>query len=202
MPRINLLPWREADRKRKRQEFTVGVVGAIVIALLLGLLAKFQMQASIDHQNERNQLVKDQIVEVDKQITEIIGLEQQRDRLRARINVIEQLQRSRPGVVHLFDQLVRNIPDGVYFTAIKQTGGKVQINGMAQSSTRVSALMRNIESSEWLADPSLEKVETKGSGDAGAEFVLYANQTGVSTDTDIANVRKAGQRSKKTGVAK
>jgi type IV pilus assembly protein PilN len=202
MPRINLLPWREADRKRKRQEFSVGIVGALVIALLLGVLAKFQMQASIDHQNERNQLVKNQIAEVDKQITEIIGLEQQRDRLRARIDVIEQLQSSRPGVVHLFDQLARNIPDGVYFTAIKQTGGKVQINGLAQSSTRVSALMRNIEQSEWLAEPALEKVETMGTGDAGAEFILHAVQTGAVAEFDNSNGRKAGQRSKKSGVAK
>lgn len=199
MPRINLLPWREADRKRKRQEFTVGVVGAIVIALLLGVLAKFQMQASINHQNERNQLVKDQILEVDKQITEIIGLEQQRDRLRARIDVIEQLQRSRPGVVHLFDQLVRNIPDGVYFTAIKQTGGKVQIDGIAQSSTRVSALMRNIESSEWLADPSLEKVETKGAGDAGADFTLHAIQSGIADSPEITTSKKRPAQRKASG---
>jgi type IV pilus assembly protein PilN len=110
MPRINLLPWREADRKRKRQEFLVGIGGAAVIAVVLGVLADFQLQASIDHQNERNQLIKDQIADVNKQITEIIGLEQQKQRLLARMDVIEQLQRSRPGVVLLFDQLVRTIP--------------------------------------------------------------------------------------------
>jgi type IV pilus assembly protein PilN len=202
MPRINLLPWREADRKQKRQEFLVGIVGAVVIALLLGLLAKFQLQASVDHQNSRNELVKAQIADVDKQITEILGLEAQKQRLLARMDVIEQLQRSRPGVVHLFDQLVRTIPDGVYFTGIKQTGGKVQLNGVAQSQTRVSALMRNIEASEWLSDPSLEKVETKGTGDNGAEFVLYANQTGVAAEGTVAapRSRTAGQRAKKAGV--
>jgi type IV pilus assembly protein PilN len=203
MPRINLLPWREADRKQKRQEFMVGIVGAIVIALLLGLLAKFQIDASIDHQNERNHLISEQILEVNKQITEIVGLEAQKQRLLARMEVIEQLQRSRPGVVHLFDQLVRTIPDGVYFTGIKQTGPKVQLTGVAQSQTRVSALMRNIEASEWLSDPSLEKVETKGtSGDSGAEFVLYANQTGATPEGQIASPRKStGQRGKKAGVA-
>jgi len=201
MPRINLLPWREADRKRKRQEFFVGLGGAAIIAALLGLLADFQLQSSIDHQTARNQLIKEQIADVDKQITEIIGLEQQKQRLLARMDVIEQLQRSRPGVVHLFDQLVRTIPDGVYFTAIKQTGGKVQLSGVAQSSTRVSALMRNIESSEWLADPSLEKVETKGSGDGGAEFTLYSNQTGVAPEGQVTAPRKgAGQRGKRAGV--
>jgi type IV pilus assembly protein PilN len=202
MPRINLLPWREADRKQKRQEFLVGIVGAVVIALLLGLLAKFQLQASVDHQNSRNELVKAQIADVDKQITEILGLEAQKQRLLARMDVIEQLQRSRPGVVHLFDQLVRTIPDGVYFTGIKQTGAKVQLNGVAQSQTRVSALMRNIEASEWLSDPSLEKVETKGTGDNGAEFVLYANQTGFAAEGAVAapRSRSAGQRAKKAGV--
>lgn len=201
MPRINLLPWREADRKRKRQEFLVGIGGALVTALLLGLLVQLKMQAAIDHQNERNQLIKDQIAEVDKQITEIIGLEEQKKRLLARMDVIEQLQRSRPGVVHLFDQLVRTIPDGVYYTAIKQTGTKIQITGMAQSSTRVSALMRNIEASQWLSDPSLEKIETKGSGDTGSEFVLYANQAGVPTaDDDMSKGVKGNQRSKRAGV--
>jgi type IV pilus assembly protein PilN len=200
MPRINLLPWRDAERKRKRQEFMVGVVGAVVIALLLGLLGKFQFQSSIDHQNERNQLIKDEIAAVDKQITKILGLEAQKQRLLARMDVIEQLQRSRPGIVHLFDQMVRTIPDGVYFTSIKQTGGRVQINGMAQSSTRVSALMRNIEASEWLADPALEKVETKGSTDAGAEFVLYANQTGQVVEAPGSATRKGAQRGKKAGA--
>jgi type IV pilus assembly protein PilN len=203
MPRINLLPWREADRKRKRQEFLVGVVGALVIAFLLGMLVKFQMQSSVEHQNERNQTIKDQITAVDKQITEILGLEQQKQRLVARMDVIEQLQRSRPVVVHLFDQLVRTIPDGVYFTAIKQTETKVQINGIAQSSTRVSALMRNIESSEWMTDPALEKIETKGSDDSGAEFVMTATQTGLPGNEPISSTRKnAAQRGKRAGAGK
>jgi type IV pilus assembly protein PilN len=201
MPRINLLPWRDADRKRKRQEFLVGIGGAAVIALLLGLLVKFQLQASIDHQNERNHLIALQTEEVDKQIVEIEGLEMQKQRLLARMEVIEQLQRSRPGVVHLFDQLVRTIPDGVYFTGIKQAGGKVQLNGVAQSQTRVSALMRNIEASEWLADPALEKVETKGNSDSGADFVLYAHQTGSGTEGEVVAPRKgASQRGKRAGV--
>jgi len=202
MPRINLLPWRDADRKRKRQEFLVGIGGAVLVALLLGLMVKFQLQASIDQQNARNRYIEEQTSELDKQIVEIQGLELQKQRLLARMEVIEQLQRSRPGVVHLFDQLVRTIPDGVYFTSIKQTGGKVQLMGVAQSQTRVSALMRNIEASEWLADPALEKVETKGANDSGAEFVLYANQTGVGTESEIVAPRKgANQRPKRAGVA-
>jgi type IV pilus assembly protein PilN len=202
MPRINLLPWREADRKRKRQEFLVGIGGAAMIALLLAILVKFQLQASIDFQLSRNQLIEDQTSEVDKQIVEIQGLEQQKQRLLARMEVIEQLQRSRPGVVHLFDQLVKTIPDGVYFTSIKQTGGKVQLNGVAQSQTRVSALMRNLESSEWLADPALERVETKGNNESGAEFVLYASQTGVGSEGQVVTPRKGAKpAAKRAGVA-
>ncbi|HTE43277.1 MAG TPA: PilN domain-containing protein [Steroidobacteraceae bacterium] len=200
MPRINLLPWREAERKRKRQEFLVGILVAGVISLMLGLLAKFQMQSSVDYQTARNQMIKEEIAKVDKDITTILGLETQRDRLLARMDVIEQLQRSRPGIVHLFDQMVKTIPDGVYFTSIKQTGGKVQINGVAQSGTRVSALMRNIEASEWMADPSLEKVETKGTGDAGADFVLYANQSGSTVQEPTSTRKGAAQRNKRAGA--
>jgi len=203
MPRINLLPWRDVERKRKRQEFVVGVLGAAVVGLLLGLLVKFQLQAATSHQNERNALIEAEIKKVDKDIETIQGLEQQKDRLLARMEVIEQLQRSRPGVVHLFDQLVRTIPDGVYFTAIKQDGTKVRLDGIAQSGTRVSALMKNIETSEWMADPALEKVESKGNADAGAEFTMFATQTGVGTEeTAPSSTRKgAAQRGKRAGVA-
>ncbi len=176
MPRINLLPWREAERKRKRQEFGVGALAAVVVAGVVGLAFSWQMQSAIDDQNERNALLKAEIQKLDKQIEEINGLDQQKQRLVARMEVIQQLQRSRPEAVHLIDQLVRTLPEGVYLTSVKQTDRKVQLKGVAQSSTRVSAYMRNIESSEWLEDPSLEIVESKGSNDTGAEFVLYASQ--------------------------
>jgi type IV pilus assembly protein PilN len=203
MPQINLLPWREADRKRKRQEFTFAAIGALVLAALVGLIVNWELGSAIDHQNERNQLLKGEIAQLDKQITEILGLEQQKQRLVARMEVIDQLQRSRPGVVHLFDQLVKTLPDGVYLTAIKQTDRRIQLKGVAQSSTRVSAFMRNIDGSQWLADPALEIVETKGASDNGAEFTLYANQSGLPTEEDSnakgkrkpAKGSKAGARS-------
>jgi type IV pilus assembly protein PilN len=196
MPRINLLPWREAERKRKRQEFGVGIIGAIVIALLLGLAVNLQLEGAISSQNARNQLIKDQIAEVNKQITEIVDLEAKKSRLQARIEVIEQLQRSRPVVVHLFDQLVRTLPDGVHFKSVKQVGGTLQFEGIAQSSTRVSALMRNIESSEYLSEPSLGKVATTKDG---SEFTLSAKQAGHSTEEVVAP-RSQTQRGKKAGV--
>jgi type IV pilus assembly protein PilN len=198
MPRINLLPWREADRKRKRQEFIVGAVGALVIAGLLGLAVNLKLESAVSAQNERNQLIKDQIVDVDKQITEILDLEARKEKLKARIEVIEQLQRSRPVVVHLIDQLVRTLPDGVYYTSVKQTGDQLQFAGIAQSSTRVSALMRNIESSEYLSDPSLGKVATTKEG---SEFSLSAKQTGQAVEAPTSSRKGAAQRGKKAGVA-
>lgn len=187
MPRINLLPWREAERKRKRQEFGVGALAALILAGVIGLAFSWQMQSAIDGQNRRNELLRTEIQSLDKQIEEINGLDQQKQRLLARMEVIQQLQRSRPEAVHLVDQLVRTLPEGVYLTAVKQTDRKVQLKGIAQSSTRVSAYMRNIENSEWLDDPSLEIVESKDSKDSadnGFQFILYATQAAPGTPAD------------------
>lgn len=196
MPRINLLPWREAERKRRRQEFIFGAVGAVLVAGLLTLVVNWQFDSAISQQNERNQVLRNEIAALDKQITEILGLEQQKQRLLARMEVIEQLQRSRPEVVHLFDQLVRTLPDGVYLTSVKQTDKKIQLNGIAQSSTRVSSYMRNIDASEWLADPALEVVETKGAANTGAQFTLYANQVAIAQEEPAARnaAPRAGAR--------
>jgi len=175
MPRINLVPWREAERKRKRQEFGVGAFGALMFAAVISFGVNWQMQSAIDDQNERNQYLKTQIADLDKQIAEILDLEQQKQRLQARIQVIEQLELSRPEIVHVFDQLVRTTPDGIYLTGIKQTNRKIELKGVAQSSTRVASYMRNIDSSEWLKEPALEILETKGAAD-GSLFTLNATQ--------------------------
>ena len=105
-----------------------------------------------------------------------MDLEQRKQRLSSRIQVIEQLERSRPEIVHVFDQLVRTLPDGVYLTGIKQTERKLMLKGVAQSSTRVASYMRNLDASEWLTDPSLDILETKGAGEGGSEFTLNASQ--------------------------
>ncbi len=125
----------------------------------------------------RNQILRAEITELDKQIAEITGLESQRERLLARMQVITQLQRSRPEVVHLFDELVNAIPEGVNLLEVVQQGGRVELRGSAQSSTRVSALMRNIDGSEWLRDPGLDVVETVTSGiDRNSQFKVFAQQ--------------------------
>ncbi|MBL8271831.1 PilN domain-containing protein [Steroidobacter sp.] len=176
MPRINLLPWREAERKRIRQEFGVGAVAALIFAALVYFAIKWQMQSAIDEQMARNQFLTQQISELDKQIAEILDLEEQKKRLQARITVIEQLELSRPEIVHVFDQIVRTTPDGIYLTSVKQTDRKIELKGVAQSSTRVASYMRNIDSSEWLKDPALQILETKSTNDSGAQFTLNATQ--------------------------
>ncbi len=182
MPRINLLPWREAERKRKRQEFYLSIGAAFATAALVILLGNWQMSASINNQKDRNDLLTREIAGLDKKIEEINGLDAQKRRLLARMDIIETLQRSRPEIVHVFDELVRVLPEGVYLTYLRQSGNKFELRGVAQSSTRVSSFMRNIDSSEWLAEPVLRIVETRSADPSrGADFTLFANQRSHAT---------------------
>jgi type IV pilus assembly protein PilN len=151
--------------------------GAVIAAIAVILLSGLVYSQMIDAQNARNDRLRAEIVELEKSIAEIDGLEQQKERLLARMEIIEQLQKSRPEIVHLFDELARQLPEGVYLTGMKQTGTRVEIRGIAQSSTRVSALMRQIDASDWLGDPEVERVETTQAGSSRqSEFVVYLKQ--------------------------
>ena len=198
MPRINLLPWREAERKLKRQEFILSIGAAVATAALFALLGRWQMSASISHQEDRNKVLQDEIAQLDKQIEEINGLDTQKRRLLARMDIIERLQRSRPEIVHVFDEIVRILPEGVYLTYLKQAGGRFEFRGVAQSSTRVSSFMRNIEASEWLSDPSLQIVETRTrDATGGASFTLFAKQRShVNVDEAEAQDQTPAKRNK------
>ena len=185
MPRINLLPWREAERKKRQRDFGVAMGGAVVAGIAVVMLTMLAFNQMIEMQEARNQRLTDEIVQLEKSIAEIDGLERQKERLLARMEIIEQLQKSRPEIVHLFDEVVRQLPEGVYLTGLKQTGARVEMRGVAQSSTRVSALMRQIDSSEWLSDPEVERVETTQSGSSRqAEFVVYLKQVRSSVDLE------------------
>ena len=178
MPRINLLPWREEERKKRQRDFGVALAGGVVAAVAVVLATMFVYSQMIDNQRSRNERLTAEIKELEKSITEIDGLERQKERLLARMEIIEQLQKSRPEVVHLFDEVARRLPEGVYLTGMKQLGRRVEVRGIAQSSTRVSALMRQIDASEWMAEPEVDRVETTQSGASRqAEFVVYLNQT-------------------------
>lgn len=191
MPRINLLPWRQQERARRQREFGFAAIGAVVAAAAAMLLTSWGYNWAIDRQKERNALLNKEIAELDKQITEILGLEAQKQRLVARMDIITRLQRSRPEVVHVFDQLARTLPDGVYLTSVKQNDKRLELKGIAQSSTRVSTLMRNIEASPWLMNPELQVVETLKSGGSGSEFTLFATQKTVEPAEDE---RKPGRK--------
>src|SRR6267154_5520139 len=156
MPRINLLPWREQERKIRRREFMVAAGGAIFASIIFVLGGKLLYSSWTDAQNEKNNLLKKEIVKLDAQIADIQDLETRRQRLLARMEIIEKLQRKRPEIVHLFDEIVKTVPEGVYLTTIKQTGNKLEIHGVAQSSTRVSTFMRNIDGSVWMDNPVLQ----------------------------------------------
>lgn len=195
MPRINLLPWRQQERARRQREFGVFALGALAAAVAVTVLTSIVVSASIDRQRARNELLNTEIKELDRQITEILGLEAQKQRLQSRIEIIERLQRSRPEIVHVFDQLARTLPDGVYLTSVKQTAKKVELKGVAQSSTRVSTFMRNIEGSAWLENPELQVVETaKGAAISGSSFTLNATQKSTVVDDEATGPRGPGRR--------
>jgi len=183
MPRINLLPWREQDRKIRRREFMVAAGGAIFASVIFILGGKLLYSSWTDAQNEKNNLLKKEIVKLDAQIADIQDLENRKQRLVARMEIIEKLQRKRPEIVHLFDEIVKTVPDGIYLTAIKQTGNKLEIHGVAQSSTRVSTFMRNIDSSVWMDNPVLQVVESsRDSPTGGSNFTLTSDVVGVDLE--------------------
>ena len=166
-------------------------------AALITLLTHLTVSAMIDSQNRRNDLLKAEIAELDKAIEQILALEEQKARMIARMEVIDTLQASRPEVVKLFDQMVSTLPEGVYLTSVKQSGRKLEFNGVAQSSTRVSAFMRNIDASESLAAPELKVIQTGGGTSPGAQFTLFAQQraaAGEQAESAKGNTRVSEAR--------
>ena len=184
MARINLLPWRDELRKQKQQQFIVVTAGTAVVGGLLVLLAHMQFTGLIDKQNQRNQFLENEIATLEKKILKIKDLEKTKTALLARMDIIQQLQHSRPQSVHLMDQLVLTLPDGLYLNKISQKGTALTLSGSAQSNARVSAYMRNIDSSEWMAQPRLEVIKTKdGDSRRSAEFILRASQATPAKDS-------------------
>jgi len=189
MPRINLLPWRDQQRRDRKLAFFVALGGAAALAAVAAFIAYLLLGSMIDAQEHRNDRLRAQIKVLDKQIEEINDLEAQKQKFISRMQIIEKLQRSRPEVVHLFDELVKEMPDGTYLTSVKQTGNNLKLDGVAQSSTRVSALMRSISASQWLKNPELEVVQTK-TDVAGSSFVLDAQQVSLSDADDAEAARR------------
>ena len=162
MARINLLPWRAERRKQRQKEFGVMLGAAAIAAVLLSFLIITFYNGQISGQNERNAFLSEQITQLDKQIVEIEELDKKKAKLLARKEVIEQLQANRSQMVHLFDSLVRTIPDGVVLTSIKQDDVVLTLEGRSQSNARVSTYMRNLEGSGGMTNPELSIIEAKG----------------------------------------
>jgi type IV pilus assembly protein PilN len=173
--RINLLPHREQKRQARQRQFislalSLGVLALAVVALVHGILS-----AQIDAQKDRNALLKKEIAKLDEQIKEIDRLREQIQAVLSRKQVVETLQANRSEAVHLLDQLVRQLPDGIYLNSVRQTGAKVTVTGFAQSNARVSTLMRNIESSPWLTNPELVEIKSIPAPGVAASRALKIN---------------------------
>ncbi|MGH8284981.1 MAG: PilN domain-containing protein [Steroidobacteraceae bacterium] len=182
MPRINLLPWREEQRKERKVAFGIALGAATAAAAIVWFGASLMFGSMINAQQARNERLRGEIKTLDKQIEEINNLETAKQKFISRMDIIEKLQRSRPEIVHVFDEIVRTLPEGTYLTGVKQTEKRLKFDGVAQSSTRVSAFMRNIDASEWLKNPELEVVETKQGQVLGSSFTLFADQVTTIAD--------------------
>lgn len=198
MPHINLLPWRVELRQQRNKEFGLtATVGVLVMAAVLAIV-HLHFQSRIQHQNHRNGFLEANIASLDRRIKEIQQLDDEKQRLLARMQIIQRLQSSRPEVVHLFDELVQTLPEGVYYTRIQQKGRILNIHGVAQSNARVSSLMRQLESSEWLENPSLVEIKAdmrKAKGDD--QGIRLSNfQLNVSQEDPNKSATEGGEKEK------
>jgi type IV pilus assembly protein PilN len=160
MVRINLLPHREQRRQARQRQFVSMAIGLAILGIAVVGLGHIVIVTWVESQNDRNKLLTTEIAKLDEQIKEIDRLRDQTQALLARKQVVETLQANRTEAVHLLDQLVRQLPDGVYLKSVKQQGSRVTLVGYAQSNARVSTLMRNVESSPWLASPDLIEIRS------------------------------------------
>jgi len=197
MAHINLLPWRETLRKQRKRNFYLQMVGALIVGALAVVLWHLQVQDQIDYQKNRNAFLKSEIAKVDKKIREIKDIEKKRAELIARMNVIQQLQVSRPQIVHLFDELVKTIPDGVYLDKLSQAGNQVTLEGWAQSNARVSAYMRNIDASKWIKDADLKIIQSKDKKKTNvgmSQFRLVAKQVNPDAPKEESPPAQQGKK--------
>ncbi len=185
MARINLLPWREAERKERQKEFGMMVLAGALLSAFVVFGVHQLILGQISAQQSRNRFLQKEISAVEKQIREIQDLDKTKQNLLARMNIIQELQSSRPQIVHLFDEIVTTLPDGVFLDQIEQKGAQVTFTGQAQSNARVSSMMRNIDDSEWLEKPALVFIESKEKTGTGySQFKLVINQTSQNAEAE------------------
>ncbi len=176
MAKINLLPWREELRQQKKKEFLSMLgLGALATVLIIGLIHLY-IGGLKDYQNQRNTLLQAEITELDKKIVEVKAIGEKKSKLLAKIDLVQRLQESRPEIVHLFDEIPRATPDGVFLTKFTQLGPNLLFEGKTQSNARVSAFMRAVEASAWLQTPKLDVIKspTKTDVEQNSDFTLRA----------------------------
>jgi type IV pilus assembly protein PilN len=199
MAKINLLPWRAAVRKQREREFYMMLGGALVAAVLAVLLGVVWMNMRIQNQEDRNAYLTQQSKDLDSKLEEIKRLEQTKSALLTRKQIIEQLQANRSQMVHLFDEMVKRIPDGARLNTFKQTGDTLTLEGYAQSNASVASYMRNLDGSDWLMHSDLQKTEAAKAGEKRDRFAFGLNVK--LTDPDSKAKAKAEAEAKANGVA-
>lgn len=186
MSNINLLPWRELRRQQRQQQFLVAL-GITVLGAALSILTwDLTVNHLVDQQQNRNQYLREHILLLDQEVSEIRELQQKRNQLVERMEIIQALQGDRPVVVRLLDQLVRTVPDGIFYTALNTKGNVVALEGVAESNNHVSSLMRRLDASEWLDSPRLDAVQSASQyGDQAATFKLTVTVLRSAVDQEF-----------------
>ena len=177
MANINLLPWRDEKRKEQTRQFISILVFSVILSAGIIFLAQVNVQRLIDHQLARNNILKTEIKRLDAELKKIRGLEETKAKLLSRMEIIQSLQQKRPQIVHLFDEIVRTVPEGLHLEEFQQNGDHLTFKGIAESNGRVSAYMRNIDASEWMTNPKLKVIESRRKDGRGSEFILLAQQS-------------------------
>lgn len=194
MAYINLLPWREERRRQLTQEFARQMVLVALFAAVIGGYGWYHVNGLIDEQQARNRYLKEEISVLQEQIKQIEELESTKRQLLARMNVIQELQQRRPQIVHLFFELADTLPDGVYLTGVTQKGDSLKIKGRAESNSRVSSYMRNLDASPWLQRPQLEVIQTDSDNRVNT-FTLNLAQTTPDKEEQAASGSSSGKGS-------
>ncbi|MBK8288478.1 MAG: PilN domain-containing protein [Cellvibrionales bacterium] len=171
--KINLLPWRAELREQRKKDFLTILAGCALVGALVFAIWYLAIQSLIDYQKMRNQKLQSEISLLDKKVDEINALKKQRMEMIDRMKVIQSLQGTRPLIVHIFDEIVRTQPDGVFFSKIERKDNRIFVTGTAESNNRVSTLMRDLGKSEWFENPLLTKVQANPTlGEQGTDFNL------------------------------
>ena len=188
MAKINLLNWREDFRREKKQEFIEHTALVCIAAAIIAFSWVSVVNSAIDNQNSRNQLIKDELVILDKQVKEIQELKRKREELISRMRVIQDLQGTRPIIVRYFDEFVRAVPDGVFVLSMVRKGQTITLDGVAESNSRVASLMRNIDSSLWFDESNLKSVTADPAyGEQAVRFSVVLNTVLPSDQNDNNN---------------